>query len=496
MKQNEYLITGSSPYDDDIMDMMTLFRLRPSADQLGVQPTSEQLAVDVREIQDSPYLRIVVAFRDDQDILAEKEGTVKKNIATGETRRAVRLAMWQLLKEITGYDPGPWGILRGVRPIKIAHQLLDHGVVPADIPAEMMRRYGVSAEKGSLSAAIAQKQRPLLPEQGANERSVSLYISIPYCPTRCVYCSFPGAPLPREPLVLAQFLEALTADVEDVRQTIRRHNLKVNTVYVGGGTPTSLCEKDFAALMAEIISLVSDETTEFTIEAGRPDSLTPAKIAAIAASGATRVSVNPQSMQQATLDRIGRHHSIQDVIHAVHRFRRYPAISVNMDVIAGLPGETEQDMINTMEKVASLVPDSLTVHTLALKKGSPLITNPDRYDLPADGAVRNMLAAADAHAAAMGMEPYYLYRQKYMTGNMENVGYARPGHECLYNILIMEERQTIIGIGPAAVTKAVDSRTFRLRSCYKAKDIKTYVSRLSQYTQQRNSLLDGLYATT
>ena len=496
MKQNEYIITGSSPYDDDIRDMMRLFGLRPSAGQGCVQPTSEHLTVDVREVQDSPCLRFVIAFRDDLDKPTEKEGTVKKNITMGETRRAVRLAMWRLLKEITGYDPGPWGTLRGVRPIKIAHQLLDNGVLPADIPAEMMRRYGVSAEKASLSAAIAQKQRPLLPTRGANERNVSLYIGIPYCPTRCIYCSFPGAPLPRDPLVLNQFMQALTADIEDVRQIIRRHNLKVKTIYVGGGTPTSLCDEDFAGLVTEIHSLVSDETTEFTIEAGRPDSLTPAKIASIATSGAKRVSVNPQSMQQATLDRIGRNHSVQDVFQAVSQFRRYPAISVNMDVIAGLPGESEQDMIDTMEKVASLVPDSLTVHTLALKKGSPLITNPDRYDLPADGAVRNMLAAAAAYAAEMGMEPYYLYRQKYMAGNMENVGYARPGHECLYNILIMEERQTIIGIGPAAVTKAVDSRTFRLQSCYNAKDIKTYVSRLSQYIQQRTSLLDGLYATT
>ena len=409
----------------------------------------------------------------------------------------IRRLIWQGMKTVTAYDPGPWGILRGVRPIKIAHTLIDKGASPEAVIGEYMSHYGTSPAKARLAAEIALRQRPFLTPQGRKSRAVSIYIAIPYCPTRCLYCSFPANPLPADHRQLRDFLQALYLDMADAKDALARHNLTVETVYIGGGTPTSLGENDFRDMLHTVKkTFITSDTAEFTVEAGRPDSITEGKIVAMANEGVTRVSINPQSMQDRTLAVIGRRHSVQAIIDLFHQFRRYCAISINMDIIAGLPGETEQDMIDTMEKIAALGPDNLTVHTLTLKRGSALKAAGAAYPLPDDRATTAMTDIAASFAKEMGLVPYYLYRQKYMTGNLENIGYARPGRECIYNIQIMEERQTIIGIGPAAGSKMVDTAAMKLTSCYHPKEVSRYISHLPVYLAQRTTLLNDLYGET
>ncbi|EAX46777.1 Radical SAM domain protein [Thermosinus carboxydivorans Nor1] len=410
-------------------------------------------------------------------------------------KRLLKLNVLILMEKITSYKPSPWGILRGVRPTKIVHRLFDAGLGASEVLGRMTRAYAVAPDKALLVTDIALRQRPFLlaPKQAA--KLVSVYIGIPYCPSRCLYCSFPAYILPNDRQSVETFLHALARDIEEAALLLEHCRCKVQTIYIGGGTPTSLADEDFSRLLRLVTAAFwSDATREFTVEAGRPDSVTDAKIAAMRAYGVTRVSVNPQSMQEKTLNHIGRKHSVRDIIDIFQKFRRAEIPVINMDIIAGLPGEDAGDMAATMKEIAALAPDNLTVHTLAIKRGSLLKANLADIPLPDENETARMLDVARQYVAKMGLKPYYLYRQKYMTGNFENVGYARPGTECLYNIQIMEERQTIIGIGPAAGTKAVWPGSWRLASVYNAKDVTTYIANLDSYIKQRRQLLANLFA--
>ncbi len=414
--------------------------------------------------------------------------------------RLVRLNILAIMSEITGYNPGPWGILRGVRPTKIVHRLLDKGLDQSTAISRMVTDYGVDKAKAGLITEIAIRQRSFLSLLSSNitSRTVSIYIGIPYCPSRCSYCSFPAYVLPATDEINA-FMTALKQDIAAAAELVAQYNLTVQNIYVGGGTPTSLPGDEFSLLLGLIRqTFISYATGEFTVEAGRPDSIDDNKIAAMRYFGVTRVSLNPQTMQQKTLKLIGRMHTVQDIIDMFQKLRNAAIPVINMDIIVGLPNEDEQDITNTMEHICLLKPDNLTIHTLALKKGSLLkaaALETQRYMLPNEMSIGRMLQSASSYACKMQMNPYYLYRQKYMAGNLENVGYARPGTECLYNIQIMEERQTIIGIGPAAGTKAVDINTWRLQSCYNAKDVYTYIKNLHIYIEERQNLLTKLFAT-
>jgi len=490
---NEYRFVGNLQYSRDVQDVMVLFHFQPAAESaLGNNRTLVTVECNDRQVV------IQIDYLDDhgERVSQKLDSTIDQAESTEYpiVKRYIRLTLLEMLKRITGYDPGPWGILRGVRPTKLIHRMLDEGQSTEKIICDFSHRYGVTTEKARLATDIAVRQRPLLAQSGSTGKNVSVYIGIPYCPTRCLYCSFPGYTLPSKRSQVEEFLNALNMDMTNALASIKQHGLSVQAVYVGGGTPTSLADADFAHLLENIKQFfIGEHTSEFTVEAGRPDSITAEKIAAMGRAGVNRVSVNPQTMQQKTLEHIGRKHTVKDVIDVFHQFRQAAIGVINMDIIAGLPGETEQDMIDTMEKIASLGPDNLTVHTLALKKGSRLKTSISDHELPSEAVTGRMVGIAASYAIHMGMDPYYLYRQKYMTGNLENVGYSIPGKECLYNMQIMEERQTVIGIGPAAGTKAVNCHTFNLRKCYNAKDVLAYVSNLPIYLKQRQLLLDNLF---
>lgn len=408
---------------------------------------------------------------------------------TGAERRGIRLLVRALLQDYFQMPASPWGILRGIRPAKLVHRLLDSGRPTTAIRALLCEAYDVESGKAALVTDIAVRQRPFLLSGEEARRLVSIYVGIPFCPSRCAYCSFPSFPIMGAGQKVEKFLAALRREVEAVGHFLARHGLKVQTIYVGGGTPTSLPDREFEQLLTDVRQAFhSKALREFTVEAGRPDTLTPDKLSLMRAQGVDRISINPQTMREHTLQIIGRSHGSADVERVFRLAREIGFSNINMDIIAGLPGETPQDMADTLARIAELQPDNLTVHTLAIKRGSNLIES-SGYLLPPGDMVGEMLKLCAAAAQNWRLVPYYLYRQKYMAGNLENVGYALPGKECLYNIQIMEERQTILGLGAAAGTKAVSPGDWKVTSCYNPKDVPAYVHDLPIHLERKLTLV-------
>ncbi|MBP2634146.1 MAG: miaB 2 [Firmicutes bacterium] len=519
VKIEDFIFTPASGTNIDVVaavrDTMALFNITAAdAGQADIlQPGRLHVTCAVTCENNSVDVKITISFYDsesslhqltDSETRSQLQDTLHNNETediTALTRRLVRLTTFKLMKKITGFDPAPWGILRGVRPTKIVHRLLDYGHSPSEITAKLIKEYAPAPEKAELVTNIAVYQRPFIatPAKPTGGKKISIYLGIPYCPSRCLYCSFPANVLPDQREPVDTFLRAITKDIESAAYLLTKHNLFVENIYIGGGTPTSLPANDLFNLLTLVKqSFCGTATKEFTVEAGRPDSLNDEKIDVLRSCNINRVSINPQTMQDKTLKQIGRRHTVQDIIDIFAKIRSAKIPVINMDVIAGLPGETRADMENTMQQICMLNPENITVHTLALKRGSVLKESIDsglmaEQALPDESVTCSMLKTAAAYTAKMNMHPYYLYRQKHMTGNLENVGYAKPNTDCLYNIQIMEERQTIIGIGPAAGTKAVTPKHWRLQSCYNAKDVNSYIKNLDIYLSERQNLLSRLY---
>jgi oxygen-independent coproporphyrinogen-3 oxidase len=301
--------------------------------------------------------------------------------------------------------------------------------------------------------------------------------------------------LPADKEQIVCLLAAIGQDIQAVVKLLSIYGLTVRSLYIGGGTPTCLPEDLLERLLRWITgSFDIASLQEFTVEAGRPDSINAAKLQIIKQAGATRVSVNPQTMQQRTLDRIGRNHSVEQIFSAFAMARAAGFDQINMDLIAGLPGETLVDMQGSLAQLLALQPENITVHTLALKRRAPLFDNAVDGDLPQSTVVQQMVESSAQSIRAAGMGPYYIYRQKNSPGSQENVGYARPGAECIYNIDIIEERRTIIGMGPSATTKAVRTADWRLDGCFFPKDIPTYIHRIEELALKREQLIKNLFA--
>lgn len=407
--------------------------------------------------------------------------------------RLIKLNLYNIFIRHLGGQPAPWGILHGVRPTKIVHRWISYGCDEPTCISRLEQEFACSAEKAQEIVPMAFRQLPFL--QKTSPRTVSVYVGIPFCPTRCLYCSFPSNILPDRSR-LEQFMAVLRQDMSAARADIERFGFQVQNIYIGGGTPSALPDDMFRELLELVsTSFRGDQTLEFTVEAGRPDTMTAAKVAALHDYAVDRVSVNPQTMQQRTLDYIGRRHTVTEVVDMFRALRTAGIPSINMDIILGLPGETAADVADTMRQVLDLGPDDVTLHALALKRGSRLkkLLETRKIDLPGAQETRQMFAAAMRSLEEAGLRPYYLYRQGYMSGDLENVGCCRPGRESMYNIQIMEEHQTIIGIGGAAVSKVVDFRAHRLRSAFNAKDLITYLRDIDIYTAKRRKLLNDTY---
>jgi coproporphyrinogen dehydrogenase HemZ len=419
----------------------------------------------------------------------KKEDCETYSISTVKQKKeSVKLTMYKLLSELHHKDY-PWGILTGIRPIKIVHELMNNGCNEEFIEAYMIDKHLVSKEKAQLAVEIAQRERDFIYPLDSNK--VSIYIGIPFCPTRCHYCSFTSNSLKTCSGLVDDYLSALIFEMEQTQAYMSKHMLKVQTMYIGGGTPTSLNEFQLDRLLSKACELFGDCLEEFTCEAGRPDTITEAKLRVLKQRGVTRISINPQTMNDETLKIIGRDHSSDETIKSFELARRLGFDNINMDIILGLPGEGIQHLERTLEAIEKLQPESLTVHTMAIKRAS--IINENLDSITSQGNTLEMMKRTAEYARKQNLKPYYLYRQKNMVENLENIGYCKPGYECIYNIQIIEEKQTNIAFGADAITKTVFNDENRIERQGNIKDIRLYISRIEEQVDKKLELLRELY---
>ena len=415
--------------------------------------------------------------REDYD--QEEDRKVRKN--------KLKQVLYKLLSQATGQTL-PWGNLTGIRPTKIAMGLIESGMSNAQAAEYMRNTYFTSNEKTALAITIANRERELLKDIDY-ENGYSLYVGIPFCPSICLYCSFSSSPLERWRDQVDAYLDALLKELDFIAEAMKDKVL--DTIYIGGGTPTTLEPYQIRRLLSHISEKFPvEQVKEYTVEAGRPDSITREKLQALREFPVTRISVNPQTMNQATLDLIGRKHTVEDTRHAFALARECGFDNINMDLIVGLPGEQKEDVQRTLEEIKKLDPDSLTVHSLAVKRAARLNMFKDQYQEM--GFINNQeimnLAMEYAHDCQMG--PYYLYRQKNMCGNLENIGYAKVDKAGIYNILIMEEKQSILAAGAGASTKFVFQNGERIERAENVKDVANYISRIDEMIERKRTGID------
>ena len=373
-------------------------------------------------------------------------------------QHALKMAFYQAGTEILGQEP-PWGALTGVRPVKLPTRCMLAGGTPEQAQAELEGEYRVSPLRAKLAVDCAQAS--LAVDRSVRENQVSLYIGIPFCPTRCAYCSFVSADVGRTLKLVEPYLEAVLEEVKYTGRVLRESGLSIHSLYVGGGTPTTLSAGQLERLFSAARAHLPLETcVEYTVEAGRPDTITREKLEVLRRQGVERISINPQTLEDGVLAAIGRKHSARDILDAYALAREVGFDSINMDLIAGLPRDSFEGFRRSLEGVLSLKPENITVHTLALKKGSRLME--EGGALPSGEETARMLDFSRETLRGAGYLPYYLYRQKYMSGSLENVGWCLPGKESVYNIIMMEELQTVVSIGGGGVTKLVDRKNGRI----------------------------------
>ena len=406
------------------------------------------------------------------------------------TKNELKQNLYLILSEITGKKL-PWGTLTGIRPTKIPMKFLEEGKSKDEIRKYMEETYFASDEKIELSIEIAERELHLL-EKIDYENGYSLYIGIPFCPTTCLYCSFTSYPLVSWRQKVDNYLDALEKELDYVAVKFGKKHL--NSIYIGGGTPTTLEPYQLDRLIRKIrCSFDLSHCLEFTVEAGRPDSITREKLETLKKWDITRISINPQTMKDETLKIIGRRHTVAQAVESFQLARELGFDDINMDLIMGLPEESLEDAKDTLEQIKALKPDNLTVHSLALKRAARLnMFKEDYKDYKMVNTTEHMNLTA-RYAKEMGLEPYYLYRQKSMAGNLENVGYASPGKAGIYNILIMEEKQTIVACGAGASTKRVWNEpnpdgTHRIERCENVKDVGQYIERIDEMIQRKQKL--------
>jgi oxygen-independent coproporphyrinogen-3 oxidase len=391
-------------------------------------------------------------------------------------KRRIKLACYDLLKQLYPEVSTPWGSLTGIRPTKLFRELTNKNGV--DFARQtFLETFGVSEEKITLAENICSVQSPHIDTVRGND--VDVYVGIPFCKTKCLYCSFASEVL-KDSDRPTRYLDVLKQDIACGARICKERGFLVRSFYMGGGTPTVLSAGQLDELLTYILEQYGSFGMECTVEAGRPDTIDEEKLKTLKRLGITRVSINPQTMNDATLLRVGRTHTAQDVKNAFALAREIGFDVINMDLIAGLPGETTDDMQSSCDEIRKLEPDNLTVHSLAIKRSSRLKLELSDYAM-ADAAMASRMTEIGAECAdALGMRPYYMYRQKYMSGNLENVGYALPGKECAYNIDMMEETASILAHGAGTMTKRVFGDENRIERLPSPKDVPTYLNKLDR----------------
>ena len=393
-------------------------------------------------------------------------------------RHAVGACFFLAYRALTGNEP-PWGMLTGVRPDKLVTEALQAGLAPGEAKTLLERDYFVSPGRAAL--ALKTGTAAFEAAKSLSPRDIAVYIGVPFCPTRCAYCSFVSQSVEKSFSLVGPYVEALVTEIEDGGRMVQETGLHVRAMYMGGGTPTTLAASQLDRVLAAFEAAFGsalDGCGEITVEAGRPDTITAEKLAVLKGHGVDRVSINPQTMEEHVLRAIGRRHSPGDIETAMNLAVKCGFPHVNMDLIAGLPEDTPEGFRRSLERCLHFGTDNITVHTLALKKGSRILL--EGLSIPGPEAVGEMLDYAEPALERAGYAPYYLYRQKYMSGSFENIGWTRPAGECLYNIYIMAELCSILSFGAGGSTKMVDPARRLIQRRFNPKYPKEYTERRSK----------------
>lgn len=422
---------------------------------------------------------VVVGLDMDEADSREKEKTIK---------RALKRLIYQALSGYTKKEP-PWGVLTGIRPAKIIHKMLEQNLTKDKILFRLKQEYRVSKSKAELLWEVASNERRLLDK--TDKKMIGVYVGIPFCTSRCLYCSFASNPITKYREWIGKYLEAVEREMISVSEIIRNYGYTIQSLYIGGGTPTAF-EPWALQRLLELVDRYLDlkRAWEYTLEAGRPDSINREKLSIIKNSKVNRISINPQTMNDQTLQMIGRNHTARDIIDTFYLAREIGFDNINADLIIGLPGENLPMFENTLDEIKKLSPESLTVHTLAVKRASKFKQEKESFQLTSGDMASSMSDRARDCAKSMGLKPYYLYRQKDILGNLENIGYCRPGFESIYNIQIMEERQSILAIGAGAVSKVVYPEENRIERVFNVKNVEEYITRIGEMIERKKHFFD------
>lgn len=418
----------------------------------------------------------------DCEIFKDKDITKLSGSERRNAKNALKRLLYCMLVKDIGKDL-PWGNLTGIRPAKIPGMLLEQGISEEQVRKEMKETYFISDDKLDLAMDVSKMERKVLHDVNYKE-GYSLYVGIPFCPTTCLYCSFTSYPLKIYKDKVDNYIDAVIKEIRFLGEKLKGREL--NSVYIGGGTPTTLEPEQLERLITALKENFEFNTVkEFTVEAGRPDSITKEKLMVLKEQGVSRISINPQTMNQETLDLIGRKHTIEQVKEAFQMARECGMDNINMDFIVGLPEETSEMVRYSMEEAMKLEPDGITIHSLAIKRASRLSMNKQKYSELSMENSTELMNITKEYAYNMGMKPYYLYRQKNMAGNQENVGYSKPGKEGLYNILMMGDYQDVWAVGAGAVTKLLSEDRKSATRIDTLKNVDLYIERIDEMIERK-----------
>ena len=470
--------TNRTEYRNDIAEEIRLFLGLAEIVLLEeIDPASAELIFDLQLEQNGNQY---TAFAKVNNLEQKEVFTLSADASSLEKKklekRALKLACYHLLKRMYPEVATPWGSLTGIRPTKLFRELSQEGGEQA-ARRQFQDVFYVSEDKTNLAARICAVQEPFIRSVQSNE--IDVYVGIPFCKTKCLYCSFPSEVLGKQDR-LTQYLSLLKRDIAAGAALVNERGLTVRSFYMGGGTPTVLSASQLDELLLFLLEQYGSFGVEATVEAGRPDTIDREKLLVLKKHGIGRISINPQTMNDETLRRVGRSHTREDIVRTFELAREIGFDSINMDLIAGLPGETAADMQKSCDAIMQLKPDNLTVHSLAIKRSSTLKKELDEHALASSAQAEEMTQIGARCAESMGMNPYYMYRQKYMSGNLENVGYALAGKECVYNIDMMEETASILSHGAGTMTKRVFPGQNRIERLPSPKDVPTYLAKLDR----------------
>lgn len=457
-------------YSMDLLDEIKLFFLPEQSNDIVRHTLTASGKNVINHITVNASNYCITDTVDDEDTAFEKQ-----------LKRKTKHALYVALKAHFNKQL-PWGSLTGVRPSKLAYEFLYDGGVPGQLSEYLIKNFDVTSLRADMIKQIIENQTKCLGDKKMLENRVNLYIHVPFCPSRCNYCSFPSAVIKNNGINLSAYVECLVQEINDTLALVKKQGKSVYSVYIGGGTPAVLSAADIKRLLQTVGHL----NVEKTFEAGRPDSINTEKLETIKLAGVTRICINPQTLNDDTLFRIGRKHASSEFFEAFGAAKQL-SLDINTDIIAGLDGESAADFEKTLTQLLRLSPENITVHTLSRKRASEnaekLLQNDDIY---------RMMDLAAEYIPAAGYTPYYLYKQKYMLGNLENIGYCRPGKECHNNITVMEELLPVYACGAGAISKSItDSGS--ITRYQNAKDVKLYVEEFDIRTAKKYKILSNQF---